>query len=225
MLRAVRAWLFGAEAERRPTEAPATSAEAPRDEPPDETPPPAEASESADVAVRSTDAERDWSANEATESTAVAARQERAAERLLEDERLRGDLTDDEVQPLLDWALAQSDALAARTAGLADEQAERVIDDGLARIKDAMQAAGGAVLAMADSGAEARNAELARLPDSIGPPLVGEERQAEVRSTLADALAPVTRDPDLAGSDLAAAVAEALRATLQTTREEGGPSA
>jgi hypothetical protein len=38
----------------------------------------------------------------------VAERQERAAERLLMDEALRGDLADDEFQPLLDWALAQA---------------------------------------------------------------------------------------------------------------------
>ena len=45
---------------------------------------------------------------------------ERAAERLLEDEGLRRDLTDDEAQPLLDWALAQLQAAAAARASLPD---------------------------------------------------------------------------------------------------------
>src|SRR5262245_50560157 len=52
----------------------------------------------------------------AGDDQAVAARQERVASRLLEDERLRGDLTDDEFQPLLDWAMAAADRLVASTA-------------------------------------------------------------------------------------------------------------
>ena len=51
---------------------------------------------------------------------AVARRQERAAERLLEDERLRGSMTDDEFKPLLEWALATVDRVAAATAGEPD---------------------------------------------------------------------------------------------------------
>jgi hypothetical protein len=39
---------------------------------------------------------------------------ERATERLLEDERLRSDLADDEAKPLIDWALAALTAAADR---------------------------------------------------------------------------------------------------------------
>src|SRR5436190_23437919 len=52
---------------------------------------------------------------EAATAPDLSGRQERAASRLLDDERLRGDLTDDEYQPLLDWALAAADSLALST--------------------------------------------------------------------------------------------------------------
>jgi hypothetical protein len=51
----------------------------------------------------------------------LAARQEYAANLLLEDSRLRGALTDAQFQPLLDWALTWTDAYAAATLGLARE--------------------------------------------------------------------------------------------------------
>jgi phosphatidylserine/phosphatidylglycerophosphate/cardiolipin synthase-like enzyme len=51
---------------------------------------------------------------------------ERATERLLEDERLRSDLTDDEAQVLLDWAIAELNE--------ADKRGEP-LDDALARIR------------------------------------------------------------------------------------------
>ncbi len=70
----------------------------------------------------------------------VAARQEWAAERLLEDERLRGELTDDEFQPLLDWALATVDRVAAETAGQTEEVARRRLEAALDRIRDAIHA-------------------------------------------------------------------------------------
>jgi hypothetical protein len=51
----------------------------------------------------------------------LEARQEYAANLLLEDSRLRGALTDEQFQPLLDWALTWTDAYAASTVGLAAE--------------------------------------------------------------------------------------------------------
>jgi hypothetical protein len=86
----------------------------------------------------------------ASDEDAVAARQERLASRILEDERLRGDLTDDEFQPLLDWAMAAADGLAASTAGQPDEQADRRLDGGLRAIKEAVAAAGDAIAAYAE---------------------------------------------------------------------------
>ncbi|MCC7367806.1 MAG: hypothetical protein IT306_05260 [Chloroflexi bacterium] len=87
------------------------------------------------------EAEADVSSDPPPFADAVPGRQERAAGRILDDEGLRGDLTDDEYQPLLDWALAQTDALAAATAALDDEQADTTIEAGLVAIRDALQVA------------------------------------------------------------------------------------
>jgi hypothetical protein len=81
---------------------------------------------------------------------AVAARQERLASRILEDERLRGDLTDEEFQPLLDWALAAADRLAASTAGLPDERADQRMDHALSAIRESVAAAADAIAAYAE---------------------------------------------------------------------------
>ena len=154
------------------------------------------------------------------ESSPVAQRQERAAERLLEDERLRGVLTDDEFQPLLDWALAASDGLADGTVGLSDDEAAGVMDAGLGQVRDVVQAAGGAVSAMLEAGTSGRNAELARLPGLVAPPLVPEERIAEARARLSSELEPIVGNPDLTGVDLAAALAVALRTLSQTADQK-----
>ena len=68
----------------------------------------------------------------------VQGRLERAAERLLEDERLRGSLTDDEFQPLLDWALATVERAAAPTTGEPDAAADQRVNAALAKIREAL---------------------------------------------------------------------------------------
>jgi hypothetical protein len=73
------------------------------------------------------------------EHASVESRQERLASRLLDDERLRGDLTDDDYQPLLDWALGLSDKIAASTADLDDAAAEPIMDAKMAALKQALQ--------------------------------------------------------------------------------------
>jgi hypothetical protein len=50
-----------------------------------------------------------------------------AAESLLEDEALRGDLEDDAAEMLLNWALAKSEVIAKNTAGLDEEAADETM--------------------------------------------------------------------------------------------------
>ncbi|HEV8636531.1 MAG TPA: hypothetical protein VG370_20115 [Chloroflexota bacterium] len=69
----------------------------------------------------------------------LSTRQEYAANLVLEDSRLRGSLTDDQFQPLLDWALTWTDAYAAATVGLADDWKPRV-DVGVAWVKAQIRA-------------------------------------------------------------------------------------
>jgi hypothetical protein len=125
----------------------------------------------------------------------------------------------------LDWALAASDALAAGTAGLPDHAADTAIEAGVGQIKDGVRTAGAAVAAMLDADAEARDAELARLAELVAPPLVSEHAGAQARARLGVALEPITADPDLAGSELATALADALRALDRPARDTDGPAA
>lgn len=64
-----------------------------------------------------------------SEAAAVAARERRLAERLLEDERLRGDLDDEAWQPIQDWLLQGAALVAAATSGLDDATANDVLDE------------------------------------------------------------------------------------------------
>jgi hypothetical protein len=59
------------------------------------------------------------------EPTPVDQLAEALSERLVEDESLRGDLTDDEYQPLLDWATKRIEQLAESARPLAPATAER----------------------------------------------------------------------------------------------------
>jgi hypothetical protein len=90
----------------------------------------------------------------------VASRQERAAGRLLDDEGLRGDLADQEFQPLLDWALMAADGLAASTASLNEKSATSRLDAGLADLKEIVRQAGAVVAAQSGPTAQQALADL-----------------------------------------------------------------
>ena len=135
-----------------------------------------------------------------TDDATVLARQERAAERILDDEGLRGDLADDEFQPLLDWALMAADRIAAGTAGLSDDEADQRLDAQIARVKDAVRLAAEAVAAHT-RGAEGQRSsalgDLFRQVSAANPTL----------SALANVVGP---NPELTGAELAARLAAAL---------------
>jgi len=97
------------------------------------------------------------------DASLVVARQEQAAGRILDDEGLRGDLTDDEFQPLQDWALSVTDRLAAATALLDDAQADGSLDAGLEAVKSVVRLAGEAVAAQAEGDAHRVRGALSEL--------------------------------------------------------------
>ena len=118
-------------------------------------------------------------------SETVAARQERAAERLLDDERLRGSLTDEQFQPLLDWGLAIVDRVAAATAGDTDERAEERIDAALADLRDAIAT----IDRMAESSGAEPSARVARVVEAVTATQTASEGRA-VAHRLSAALGP-----------------------------------
>ena len=66
------------------------------------------------------------------DSSTMERRRESACERITDDERLRGELEDDEYLPIQEWALTWADAYARSTAGVVnDEAATSAIDAGL----------------------------------------------------------------------------------------------
>ena len=134
-----------------------------------------------------------------TSQATIASRQERGASRILDDERLRGDLADDEFQPLLDWALAETDRIAASTVGMPDEKADALIDKKLDAIREVVRAAGAAIVAHGEGDSKRRDSELA---------FVGK------RWKRGDAMAALVRafdgTPDLTGAELATHIVGAL---------------
>lgn len=66
---------------------------------------------------------------------AIAAREERLAERFLEDEALRGNLDGATWQPLQEWLLAAVHRLADSTRGLDDAAAEPLLERGSAALR------------------------------------------------------------------------------------------
>lgn len=156
-------------------------------------------SASEDMPRRRADQESGRAAND---DEAVAARQERVASRILEDERLRGDLADDEFQPLLDWAMTAADGLAASTAGLSDEQADRRIEGGMQAIKEAVAAAGDAIAAYAEHDPE-------RLKQALADAGIGARDQRSDAS-----VARMLSEQDLPGPVVAALIVSRLRSVV-----------
>jgi hypothetical protein len=144
---------------------------------------------------------------------AVAARQERAAGRMVEDERLRGDLTDDEFQPLLDWALAVTDRVASSTSGLPDEEADARIDATIEALREVLSAAGAAIVAHNEGDADRRASELRFLAHEgiesvLG--LVPGVASGDTPARLSAFSEMVAEQADLGGAAVAAGLANAM---------------
>jgi hypothetical protein len=144
---------------------------------------------------------------------AVPGRQERAASRILEDESLRGDLTDDEFQPLLDWALAQTDRAAAATARLEDEAADAFIDAAVSAVREALRAAQDVIAAHAERRTDDRREALDAVSQVWKPSLVGGD-DTDLPHTLWRPLQQLAdrldAEPELPGAEVATAVVAAL---------------
>lgn len=76
----------------------------------------------------------------------------RAAENILNNASLGGDLMDDEAQMLLDWGLGLAERFARSTHTMDDIQAEPVLDEGLTALRRTMRRVGKLVgeLSLAD---------------------------------------------------------------------------
>ena len=151
--------------------------------------------------------------DDVTADAAVAARQERAAGCILDDEGLRADLTDDEYGPLLDWALGVADRLGLATGGLDDAAADAVIDAGLQTAREILRAASAAIVAQAEGDASRRAAELAYLgqqSEVLAATLGVRDESSGAAKQFATLDAQFEGEPELSGPDLATHIAQAL---------------
>ncbi|GAB4571489.1 MAG: hypothetical protein Kow0077_08260 [Anaerolineae bacterium] len=94
----------------------------------------------------------------------------RAAQEILNDSSLRDELTDEEAQPLLDWALARIEALAAQASGASPE----ALEDALANLRRVMKRMNRLVRLRQEGDPEALATELNRL-GQLGARLTGQE--------------------------------------------------
>ena len=143
----------------------------------------------------------------APSDTRAANRERRIAERLLEDEALRGDLDDATWQPIQDWLLARVHHLAASTAALEDTAAESALEDGAGRLRNA---AGTLVSALEAAGTAEAATRLESIHPSLRPPLIDPDVEAQAVSgalrVAARAIAQPAVDPAAAAAQLVGAL-------------------
>ncbi|MCC7106736.1 MAG: hypothetical protein IT307_16490 [Chloroflexi bacterium] len=121
---------------------------------------------------------------------AAAERGERLAERLLEDERLRDRLQDDEAQPLIEWAARRGTVLMQATASLPDSAAEAELDRVSGLLREMLRLVNLAIGERSDALPQLFAARLQALDTLLVPPLVEPAPSAEARAWLEDLLQP-----------------------------------
>lgn len=127
------------------------------------------------------------------------------ADRLLGDERIRGALTDDEFQPLLDWALDALDQVSAGGEAGSAEAATDSIREILSIVNDTF--AGGA----ATDTTQLRRG-LSKIRDAIGPPLVPPQLVDESCERVLAAIGSLEeRETPPGGPEITETIAQALR--------------
>jgi hypothetical protein len=116
--------------------------------------------------------------------------EQRFAERLLDDEALRADLTDDEYQPLQDWALERlherAGALADPGAPEAETELAQVVDG----LREVLRGVNDTVGQRLDLDAQAFTDGLAAIVGALQPPLYGEEETAAAARQAVEAALP-----------------------------------
>lgn len=133
----------------------------------------------------------------------IDSRRQRVAERILDDERLRGPLTDDAYAPLQGWALAWIDARACATADRSDEEAARALESDLDWIKAQLRSLVSLLARWSQLPSRARSAEIARVASSLAAPALARQRHAiaalvdevDAATAIAQALRPSTINP------------------------------
>ena len=161
---------------------------------------------------------RDWwtvdtSMRNQNSQATIASRQERAASRILDDESLRDSLTDDEFQPILDWALAVTDRVAASTTDLTDDAADKTIEAGIQVIREVTFMVQETLAVHAERDAKDRRNSLEMIGSLLArdnPSGLEKSALGTVRRRLTALADHLDAEPDLPGAEVAAQIAAVL---------------
>jgi len=140
----------------------------------------------------------------------VAARQERAAGLILDDEGLRGDLTDDEFSPLQAWALAASDRVVEMTENPDDDAAFADIGKQVEAVKDVVRLAAEAVAAHVNGKDRQRAGALAALAELSASPALRAIVSDGSAAAIMDLSSELDADPTPGGQEVAELIMGAL---------------
>jgi hypothetical protein len=139
-------------------------------------------------------------------------RAESLATRLVEDETLHGNLSDDEFKPLLDWAMTRIGELAESCSKLPAAQADTRFERASQQLLDLLRVVDLAVGQRAASSQAMVTSRLEMLDTFLGPPLLEEDAAARARSRLEALVAqPPERLQAAQGVELTRGLAQALR--------------
>ncbi len=124
------------------------------------------------------------------DASARDALEQRFAERLLDDEALRADLTDDEFQPLQDWALERLHARASALADPSAPEAETELAQVVECLREVLRGVNDTVGQRLDLDAQGFTDGLASIVGALQPPLYGAEEPAAAARQAVEAALP-----------------------------------
>jgi hypothetical protein len=142
----------------------------------------------------------------------LESRHQRAAERLLEDERVRGDVTDEEFQPLIDWALTAIDRVVM-------DGSDQDVDTATEQIRTVIRAIGDALVNAPDITEEDFAAQLRVAIDGLEPPLVPASIEAGRQAVLTEIQEIAGQKDELPGPEIAERLARVLGDVTAGERE------
>ena len=136
-----------------------------------------------------------------------------AAEQLLDDEKLRGDLTDDEYSPLQSWALDQLHARVMAIASPDTPEAETEMEHAVGDLRQVLQGISSTICKRQELDAQQFKDGLAAIRPALDSSLYGAEGPAVDAQGALESLVPelAARKDVLDGVDLITAVVAALR--------------
>ena len=140
----------------------------------------------------------------------LESRRERIAGGILDDEGLRGDLSDDEFKPLLDWALDVMDRVVLSTTGENDDRADEAIGIARQEISELLRLAGLAIRAHRERKRASRSEALSAIDRIVDEHYRPNEVGQNTGQPLEQLAVRLDAEPDLDSVAVAEAIVRAI---------------